>query len=87
MVVPRRRGTSTLSPMLPLKPPSRRCPIQRPCLQYWEPGEILKWYIDGTLVYSVDKEALREQTNSTGAGGGSSWAAGRQEQQRWQQTA
>ncbi|KAL4424790.1 hypothetical protein ABPG77_000830 [Micractinium sp. CCAP 211/92] len=33
---------------------------------YWEPGEILKWYIDGTLVYSVDKEALREQTNSTG---------------------
>ncbi|KAL4437123.1 hypothetical protein ABPG75_004262 [Micractinium tetrahymenae] len=33
---------------------------------YWQPGEVLKWYIDGRLVYAVDKEALREQTNSTG---------------------
>jgi hypothetical protein len=35
-------------------------------LQHWVPREYIRWYIDGTLVYEVTKEALREQTNSTG---------------------
>ncbi|PRW60711.1 glycoside hydrolase family 16 [Chlorella sorokiniana] len=32
----------------------------------WKPGEYVRWYIDGFLVYEINKEALRAQTNSTG---------------------
>ena len=35
--------------------------------QDWSPGEYVRWYIDGHFLYEVNKEALRAQTNSTGA--------------------
>ena len=36
-------------------------------VQDWSPGEYVRWYIDGRMLYEVNKEALRAQTNSTGA--------------------
>ncbi|PSC76523.1 Beta-glucan synthesis-associated SKN1 [Micractinium conductrix] len=33
----------------------------------WRPGEYLRWYIDGKLVYEVNQQALVAQTNGTGA--------------------
>ena len=46
----------------PLLPPA--CPHPP---QDWSPGEYVRWYIDGRMLYEVNKEALRAQTNSTGA--------------------
>lgn len=34
-------------------------------MQYWVPGELLRWFIDGHFVYEVNKQALRAQSNST----------------------
>ncbi|KAL4420044.1 hypothetical protein ABPG77_007483 [Micractinium sp. CCAP 211/92] len=31
----------------------------------WQPGEYIRWYIDGTFVYELNKEALRAQSNGS----------------------
>ncbi|EFN59204.1 hypothetical protein CHLNCDRAFT_138137 [Chlorella variabilis] len=33
----------------------------------WRPGQYLRWYLDGVLLYEVNSQALVEQTNATGA--------------------
>lgn len=32
----------------------------------WKPDQYVRWYIDGELVYEIDREALKAQTNDTG---------------------
>jgi beta-glucanase (GH16 family) len=32
----------------------------------WEPGEFIRWYLDDEMLFEVNKEALRAQTNSAG---------------------
>lgn len=58
--LPARRCLSLLPKRCACTPPGAVLP------QHWVPREYIRWYIDGTLVYEVNKEALREQTNSTG---------------------
>ncbi|KAL4440630.1 hypothetical protein ABPG75_003631 [Micractinium tetrahymenae] len=31
----------------------------------WQPGEYIRWFIDGTLVYELNKEALQAKSNGT----------------------
>ncbi|KAL4448085.1 hypothetical protein ABPG75_005304 [Micractinium tetrahymenae] len=33
---------------------------------HWQPQEFVRWYIDGQLIYEVNKEARRAQANSSG---------------------
>ena len=33
---------------------------------HWEPGEFIRWYVDGHFVYEVNKDAVRAQSNAQG---------------------